>query len=185
MTAYEQAADLLAQARTYREHTSLDDLKAELAALIAILAKRKSALLTDILRRIRQRSDLADRLDLLLSLSGFGKAVAAAMLIRMPELGALAHGEAASLLDVAPFDRDSGERKGQRIIGGGRARPRRLVYMAALAARRTDPHFKAFADRLAAKGKKPKVILVAIMRKLIEAANLVLKRATPWKPEQA
>jgi transposase len=185
MTAYEQAADVLAQMRTYCEHTRLADLHAELEGLIRILAARKKALAADLVRRIRQRADLAERFDLIASLPGCGKIVAAALVIRMPELGAMDHGQAAALIGVAPFDRDSGDRRGQRVIGGGRARPRRLVYMAALAARRIDPGLKAFADRLAAKGKKPKVVLVAVMRKLIEAANLVLKRGTPWIPSTA
>lgn len=185
MTAYEQAADLLAQARTYREHTRLADLRADLADQIRILAARKKALAADLVRRIRARVDLAKRFDLLLSLSGIGQIVAAALIIRMPELGAMDHGQPSALLGVAPFDRDSGEWKGRRFIGGGRARPRRLVYIAALAARRTDPGLKAFADRLAAKGKPPKAVLVAVMRKLIEAANLVLKRKTPWTPSKA
>lgn len=183
MTAYEQAADLLAQARTYREHTTLEDLRNGLADLIAALARRKAALLKDLLGRIRKESDLKERLKLLMSLSGFGQVAAAGMLIRMPELGAMKHGQAASLIGVAPFDRDSGEFRGMRLIGGGRSRPRRLLYMAALAARRTDPGLKAFADRLASKGKPPKLILTAIMRKLIEAANLVLKRGTPYLPK--
>ena len=188
MTAYEQAADLLAQARTYREHTRLADLRAGLEDHIRILAARKKALAADLVRRIRGREDLGRRFDLLLSLSGIGKIVAAALVIRMPELGAMDHGQPSALLGVAPFDRDSGGWKGQRFIGGGRQRPRRLVYIAALAARRTDPDLKAFADRLAARGKPAKVVLVAVMRKLIEAANLVLKRGTPWsekKPKTA
>jgi transposase len=182
MTAYEQAADLLAQMRTYREHTRLADLRADLDAHIRILSLRKKALAADLIRRIRERPDLGRRFDLLVSLSGFGKIIAAALIIRMPELGAMDKGQPAALIGLAPFDRDSGEWKGQRRIGGGRTRPRRLLYMAALAARRTDPDLRAFADRLAAKGKKPKVVLAAVMRKLIEAANLVLKRGTPWIP---
>ena len=185
MTAYEQAADLLAQTRTYREHTRLADLRVDLDAHIRILAARKKTLAADLVRRIRQRIDLAQRFDLIASIPGFGKITAAALVIRMPELGAMQRGQPASLLGVAPFDRDSGDWKGQRFIGGGRARPRRLVYMAALAARRIDPNLKAFADRMAAAGKPPKVILVAVMRKLIEAVNLVLKRGTPWIPSTA
>ena len=182
MTAYEQAADLLAQMKTYREHTRLADLKADLEAHIAILAARKKALAADLVRRIRERPGLGARFDLLASLPGIGAINAAGLVIRMPELGAMDHGQPAALIGVAPFDRDSGEWKGQRFIGGGRARPRRMLYMAALAARRIDPGLKAFADRLAARGKPPKVVIVAVMRKLIEAANLVLKRGTPWTP---
>lgn len=182
MTAYEQAADLLAQARTYREHAHLADLKASLDKLIRTLAARKKALIADLVGRIRKRSDLAQRFELLLSLPGIGQITAAGLVIRMPELGALKRGQAAALLGVAPFDRDSGQTRGQRFISGGRARPRRLVYMAALAARRLDPALKALAQRMKDAGKKPKVILVAIMRRLIETANLVLKRSTPWIP---
>ena len=102
----------------------------------------------------------------------------------MPELGAMTRGQAASLLGVAPFDRDSGQWKGMRFISGGRRRPRRMLYLAALQARRRDPSLKAFAERLAARGKPPKLILVAIMRKLIEAANLILRRGQPWQSQQ-
>ena len=109
--------------------------------------------------------------------------VAAALVVRMPELGRMKHGQAAALLGVAPFDRDSGQFKGQRFISGGRKRPRRLVYLAALKARR-DPTFKAAADQLLARGKPKKVILVAVMRRLIEAANLVLSRGHPWVRQQ-
>jgi transposase len=185
MTAYDQASDILAQTKTYREHTRLKDLKAELDSLIRTLAARKKALFADLVQRIRKHGDLARRFDLLRSLPGVGPINAAGLVIRMPELGAMARGEAASLLGVAPFDRDSGPSKGQRFISGGRTRPRRLVYMAALAAKRLDPALKALAERMEAAGKKPKVILVAVMRRLIEAANLVLKRGTPWIPAPA
>ena len=106
--------------------------------------------------------------------------MAAVLVIRMPELGSLKHGQTASLIGVAPFDRDSGLYRGQRRIAGGRARPRRFLYLAAIAASRHDPALRAFAQRLKAIGKKPKVAIVAVMRKLIEAANLVLARGTPW-----
>jgi transposase len=183
LTAYEQAADLLAQARTHREHTTLKDLRARLEAQIRILAAHKKALLEDLLARIRKEADLLRRFNLLLSLPGVGKTIAAVLLIRMPELGAMEHGQAASLLGVAPFNRDSGRSTGEAFIQGGRERPRRFVYLAALAARRCDRQLKAFAAGLLERGKAPKVVLVAIMRKLIEAANLVLKRGRPWTTE--
>ena len=89
-------------------------------------------------------------------------------------------GQAASLIGVAPFARDSGQYRGQRFIGGGRSRPRRMLYLAALAAKRCDPSLKAFAQSLLARGKPPKLVVVAVMRKLIEAANIVLSRGQPW-----
>jgi len=100
-------------------------------------------------------------------------------------LGSMKRGQAASLLGVAPFDRDSGKYKGQRFIWGGRARPRRLLYLGALSAKRCSPGFRDLAERLVAAGKPPKVAIVAVMRKLIEAANLVLERGQPWKAQLA
>ena len=140
----------------------------------------KARLAADIVRRIKAQADLLTRLRLLTSLPGVGPIVGASLVIRMPELGAMQRGQAASLLGVAPFDRDSGQAKGLRFISGGRARPRRMLYLSACRAKVCNPTFKAFAERLRAAGKPPKVTIVAVMRKLIEAANLVLQRGEPW-----
>jgi transposase len=179
-TAYEQAADRLAQMKTCLEHVTLDALKAGLLAQLRQAQLWKAQLLRDIVKRIKACPDLARRYALLQSLPGCGPVVAASLLIRMPELGCLPHGRAASLIGVAPWDRDTGQSSGKRHIGGGRGRPRRMLYIAALAASRFDPGLRAFAQRLRAAGKPPKVALAALMRKLVEAANLILARATPW-----
>lgn len=180
MTAYEQAADLATLLKTQMEHIRLPDLRQDACAQLDQLLARKARLLKDLLARLRAWPDLARRFDLLRSLPGAGPVVALCLTIRMPELGSMTRGQPASLLGVAPFDRDSGQHRGRRFIGGGRSRPRRMLYIAALAARRSCPAFKAFAQRLSDKAKPPKVVIVAIMRKLIEAANLVLARNTPW-----
>ena len=180
LTAYEQAAEFVAMLKTMLEHVVLPDLRAQYEAQLKNLKAWKASLAKDLVARIGRHPDLQRRFDLVRSLPGIGPIVAASLVLRMPELGAMSRGQAASLLGVAPFDRDSGKSHGERHIFGGRARVRRMVYLAAAVARRRDPAFKAFADRLAALGKKPKVVLVAVMRKLIEAANLVLARQTPW-----
>jgi transposase len=182
MTAYEQASDDLARLKACLEHVTLADLKASYEARIEIAKAWKQRLLADLVQRIKAREDLAQRHQLLTSLPGVGPVVAAALVVRMPELGSLSPGQAASMLGVAPFDYDTGRFKGQRHIAGGRTRPRRLVYLAALVASRHDPGLRAFAQRLRAAGKKPKVVIVAVMRKLIQAANLVLARGAPWRP---
>jgi transposase len=182
MTVYEQMCDLLAQTRTCAEHDRLEEVMAMRRDLIAILSQKKQQALRMIMARVRARPDLVERFDLLNSLPGIGQVVALALVIRMPELGQLDHGKASALLGVAPFDRDSGTHKGQRFITGGRQRPRDMVYIAALAAKRMNTPFRAFAERLVAAGKPIKVAIVAVMRKLIEAANLVLGRGTPWVP---
>lgn len=185
LTAYEQAADQLARMKTCLEHVTLPDLMAGALAQIRQARLWKAQLLREIVKRIKAWPDLARRYALLQSLPGCGPVVAACLVIRMPELGHLPHGCAASLIGVAPFDRDTGQAKGQRHISGGRSRPRRMLYIAALVASRFDPGFRAYVLRLRAAGKQPKVALVALMRKLIEAANLVLARGKPWLPNQA
>jgi transposase len=180
LTAYEHVSDQAAALKTFMEHVALDDLAAALREQMQSLTRLKARLLGEILARIKTWPDLLARYRLLLSLPGVGPVVAASLVVRMPELGAMQHGQPASLLGVAPFARDSGQWKGLRFIGGGRSRPRRLLYLAAIVAKRFDKGFKAFAERLLAAGKPPKVAIVAVMRKLIEAANLVLARQQPW-----
>lgn len=185
LTAYEQITDQAASLKAFLEHVTLKDVEALIRAQIRGLERAKAKLAADIIARIKAEPDLLERLRLLISLPGVGPIVAATLVIRMPELGAMRRGQAASLVGVAPFDRDSGQWKGQRFIGGGRRRPRRMLYLAATVAKRFDPGLRAFAERLLARGKPPKLITVAVMRKLIEAANLVLGRGQPWIKTQA
>lgn len=183
LTAYEQITDQAAQLKTFMEHVDLPDLAQALRAQIHDLSDLKARLAAQILARIKACPDLLARYRLLSSLPGVGPVVAASLVIRMPELGAMRRGQPAALLGVAPFDRQSGQWRGKRFIGGGRSRPRRMIYLAAIAAKRCDPGFKAFAQRLLDAGKPTKLVLVAVMRKLIEAANLVLARQQPWLPQ--
>jgi transposase len=180
LTAYEQIADQLASMKGVREHLSFPDIIQETEILVRTYVALKLKLAAKIIRIIKADPELARRYSLLQSLPGVGPIVAAALLIRMPELGSMRKGQAAALIGVAPFDHDSGAHKGQRIIAGGRARPRRMLYIAAIVAKRFDPQLKAFADRLKRNGKPPKLTIVAVMRKIVEAANLVLARQTPW-----
>lgn len=185
LTAYEQIAEQAARLKTFLDSVRLKDLATQIRRQIAGLERLKAKLAADLLARIKTHPDLLARLRLLTSLPGVGPIVAATLVVRMPELGSMRRGQAASLVGAAPFDRESGQWRGQRFITGGRARPRRMLYLAALAARRCDPTLKAFAERLIAHGKPAKVAIVAVMRKLIEAANLVLSRGQPWLRQTA
>jgi transposase len=185
LTAYEQVTDQAAELKTFLESVTLKDIAALIRAQIRQLERLKAKLIANILARIKAQPDLLERLRLLLSLPGVGPVVAATLVVRMPELGAMRRGQAAALIGVAPFDRDSGQFKGLRFIAGGRSRPRRMLYLAALQAKRCSPTLKAFAQQLAARGKPAKLVTVAVMRKLIEAANLVLQRRQPWVKQLA
>jgi transposase len=110
---------------------------------------------------------------------GVGPVLVQTLIALLPELGQLSRRAIASLVGVAPFDDDSGKYAGERHIKGGRAAIREVLYMAALVAKRHNPVIAAFAQRLA--GKKPKVILVACMRKLLVILNAMRRDGQPWR----
>jgi transposase len=123
---------------------------------------------------------MARRARLLRSVPGVGPVLAHTLLALMPELGSLNGRQAGALVGVAPFDCESGTFKGQRRITGGRKPLRDAAYMAALVAGQHNPVMAAFKQRLAAAGKRPKVILVAIIRKLIVTLNAIIRDDQPW-----
>jgi len=130
--------------------------------------------------RIAAEPPLTRRQQILLSIPGVGPGVAANLLVDLAELGSLDRHAAACLAGVAPFADDSGELSGQRRIKGGRASPRRALYWAALSAARHNPDLSAFHKRLVENGKKPKVALTAVMRKLVVLANTLIKEDRLW-----
>jgi transposase len=119
--------------------------------------------------------------ELLQSIPGIGPGVARTLLFELPELGRLSREQVGALAGLAPVNRDSGRWSGKRFIQGGRAVVRTAVYMATHAARRWNPALKAFADRLAVAGKPPKVVLIAVARKLLVIANAILRDKKPWR----
>lgn len=123
--------------------------------------------------------------DLLQSTPGIGPVAAVALLAQLPELGTLNRRQIGALVGIVPFNNDSGKFKGQRHVWGGRAMVRAVLYMATLAAIRCNPSIKAFYQRLRAAGKKPKVAIVACMRKLLTILNAMLKTKTPWCDKMA
>lgn len=127
--------------------------------------------------------ELQRRAEILASVPGVGPILVQTLLAWMPELGALDNRQAAALAGLAPFDRDSGSQRGYRAIGGGRARVRRVLYMAALTASRYNPDIKVFYQRLTDAGKKNKVALVACMRKLLITLNALLRDDRTWQAE--
>jgi transposase len=131
--------------------------------LMAVQTARSAALSAKV-RRLEQ-------------VQGIGTLTATSLVALMPELGSLSDPQAAALAGVAPFNRDSGQYRGQRHIAGGRSQVRSVLYMAALVASRHNPVLKPLYLRLLAKGKAKKLALTVLMRKLIVLANLILKNS--------
>lgn len=159
-------------------------LRAELKRRITAADGHVARLAAEITRRIAADPGLARRFEILVSIPGVGPAVAAALLADLAELGALTGKTATGLAGLAPWPDDSGDKTGPRHIRGGRSGPRRALYWAALAAARCNPDLALFYKRLREAGKKPKVALVAVMRKLLVLANTLLKEDRLWTPHR-
>jgi transposase len=128
---------------------------------------------------------LAQRYELLTSMPGVGPVLAFTLITLLPELGKMTRKQIAALVGLAPYDFDSGKLKGHRSIYGGRMPVRNVLYMAALSASRYSPALKAFHNRLADADKKSKVIIVAVMRKMITTLNAMLRDNAAWQPQSA
>ena len=120
--------------------------------------------------------------DLLQSVPGVGQQVSLTLLAYLPELGTLNRKRIAALVGVAPFNRDSGPRRGRRSVWGGRARVRSALYMGALVGSRRNPVIREFYQRLLQAGKPKKVALTACMRKLLIILNSMMKTGERWNP---
>ena len=152
-----------------------DPVAAALAAALAQVERQLAAL-------VEAEPTLRARAAWLQSIPGIGPVAAATLLAEVPELGACSRQQIAALVGVAPFNRDSGTRRGRRRCWGGRAPVRTALYMAALTATRRNPHIQAFYQRLLAAGKPAKVALVACMRKLLVLCNALCRTQTTWDP---
>jgi transposase len=155
------------------------------ALTLSLLKRQIAAVETTILQIVEADASLADRFAILTSIPGVSSITAFALLIEMPELGALEAGQAASLVGLAPIARQSGRWTGRAFIRGGRAGLRQALTMPALVAARFNPDLKAKYVQLVAAGKPAKVALTAIMRKLVVLANALLKANRPWTPKTA
>jgi len=160
--------------------TSSKPARKSIQAVLKTLEKQLKSLEKQIRELIESDGDLDDIDKLLRSVPGIGPVASATLLCEMSELGKMDRGQAAALVGVAPFNRDSGRFKGKRIIRGGRRAVRSVLYMSALCAIRCNPILSAFAQRLQKAGKLPKVIIVAAMRKLVCFINAMIRDGLRW-----
>ena len=158
-----------------------DAVRPRIQAHIAWLEQEVSDLDEGLRQSLRDSPLWQEKNNLLRSVPGVGEQVSFALLAYLPELGSLNRRQIASLVGVAPFNRDSGSLRGKRMVWGGRARVRSVLYMGALVASRYNPTIKAFYERLLEAGKPKKVALTACMRKLLTILNSMIKHGSPWR----
>ncbi len=177
--------DLQTRLQTQNEHAAPKPVQKAHARVLKSLATEIATLEAAISAKVKATPDFAERAEIIESVPGFAETTSANLIAGMPELGQVSNKIAAALLGAAPYDDDSGRRRGERHIKGGRRWVRNAIYMPCLgAATLNNPVLKAFYRRLVAKGKEPKVALVACMRKLIVILNTLIARRQKWDPSR-
>lgn len=161
------------------EHATNKRVRRSITAHIKAMDRERTALEQEIEALVATTPQLKQKAALIQSIKGVGPATAQACLAYMPELGSLSKGQVANLVGLAPIAKDSGKFRGTRHIGGGRKVVRSTLYMAAVVAMTHNPTFRMYAENLWQRGKPKKVIITAIMRRLIVIINAVLKSGKP------
>jgi len=167
------------------ESNRLQQTTSKLAAkgirkLLALLDRQLTELDAHIARLVQSDDEWKAKDRIIQSVPGVGPVTSSSLLAELPELGKLNRQQIAALAGLAPFNHDSGKLKGKRTIAAGRRTVRCALYMAALSARRSNPVFRRFSQRLERSGKRFKVILTACMRKLLVTLNSMLRNNTAW-----
>ncbi len=150
-------------------------------AHIAWIDEQVDVLESQIQTCIQQKPEWRERAEIIDSAPGVGPVTAATLVAELPELGQLSHKKIAALVGVAPFNKDSGPKRGKRRIFGGRSGIRRTLYMAALSAIKHNPVIRTFYEALLQRGKEKKVALVACMRKLLVFINAMVRKGEVWR----
>jgi transposase len=147
---------------------------------IKVLDKSLSKLEKEISNNVKNTPGWKEKDEIITSVSGAGPNLSRNLIANLPELGKLNRREIATLVGVAPLNRDSGKFRGSRVVWGGRSHVRSALYTSALSASKYNPSIKIFYQRLIEKGKKPKVALTACMRKLLTILNTMVKNNSTW-----
>jgi len=182
MTRRRQVIEMLT-AEKNRLPTTRPPLRPRVETHIAWLERELQTLNRDFDEFIRGTPLFQHKDEILRSTPGVGPVTSATLLADLPELGQLNRKQIAALVGVAPFNHDSGRRRGQRRIKGGRAAVRSVLYMATVAAVRFNPVIKTFYQRLLRAGKVKKVALVACLRKLLTMLNAMIRDMQPWQSQ--
>lgn len=179
-------AQLLAVASQLRSPEMPDVAKKGLEAAHTGLDIAMLDVMSGIEHLIASHPDLSEDLKLLISIVGVAKVSAVQILAQLPEGELRSARQLAAYSGTAPGIRESGSsvRGASRVPRACNRRFRSVLYMCALVARRFCPHLRAFGDRLAARGKAKKQVIVAVMRKLAHAIHAVLTTRTPYNGEK-
>jgi transposase len=177
-----QVVDMLTMEKNRLAIASTERMRRSIKKHISWLEEALRRADDDIDKAVRASPAWREQEDLLRSVPGIGPVTARTLLAQLPELGTLNRREIAALVGVAPMNNDSGAMQGTRSCWGGRANLRQVLYMAALTAVRRNPLIRTVYAALRARGKKPKVAMVACMRKLLTILTAMVRDGRRWSP---
>ncbi len=150
-------------------------IKKEIDKNIKNLSKQIEKIDLELNSILKQDEELNCKFKILKTIPGIGDKVAKALITDLPELGKVNSKQIASIVGVAPKNRDSGVYKGTRRISGGRKDLRCALYMSAMAVIQGNSSINIFYKNLVNRGKRPQVAMVAVIRKIISIANSLIK----------
>jgi len=184
LTRRRQIVDMLT-AEKNRLGFARGPIKRDITRHIRWLEKRLAEVDGDLQDAVTASPLYQAKAELLRSVPGVGQVTTLTLLATLPELGQLSRHQIAALVGVAPMNRDSGTMRGKRMVWGGRAPVRAVLYMAVLVGIKHNPILRAFYERLRAAGKPFKVAATACMRKLLTILNAMLHQNRKWDPQHA
>jgi transposase len=178
----------LVQMRVSEQHrlpTASGAIRANIQRHIDYLDCQIGAIEADLTEAVKSSPAWRERDELLQSVPGVGPQVSRTLLAELPELGTASGRQLAALCGLAPFNRDSGRRRGPRRIYGGRGPVRAALYQAAVVAMRWNAPLKGVYQGLLTRGKAKKVALVAVARRLLVILNALVRTGSPWQEKMA
>ena len=159
--------------------------QASIKAVLLAIKKQIQKMDDELAQLIESCQEYKAKSDIIQSMPGIGKVSAATLISYLPELGLLNSKQVASLVGVAPMNRESGRYKGKQVIQGGRSQVRTVLFMAMMSAMQCNPVFKSTYTRLVASGKPKKVAIIACVRKMVVILNTMVRDGVMWEVKTA
>jgi transposase len=156
---------------------ALQTVRGSIERMIAHLEEELAAIEAELVRYEQEHAEPAFKEEVLCRQIGVAKATARSLLAELPELGRLDRKEITALGGLAPRVHESGTSRKRRGLAPGRAAIKVILFNPARSAMRCDPQIREFCSRLQARGKPGKVIMVAVMRKMLVRLNALLRDA--------
>lgn len=178
MRHYEHLKTIRVQQSVYEQSSEAAVVKASIREVIATLDAQIAQVEREIRQHFDDHPDLKRKRDLLTSIPGIGETTAGTLLSEIPHLDRFHSAKAiAAYAGLSPRQRRSGTsiHGKPRLRKTGNARLRKALYMPAIVALRFNPLLRIFAERLAAVGKHKRLIIGAVMRKLLVLAYGILR----------